>query len=709
MSAWDRYASLVTARTSWVLLLILAAASIGLIGAVGENETAGQAPTALPSSAESARVEQALGEFPDAGTAAAIIVVTRADGGELTEDDRGATAAAVARAAGRTPGRGDLLAAPDRKAEIGQVPVDADLSGFALTDRIRDIRAAAREGLPEGLSLQVTGGPAFGADIADSFSGANVTLLAVTAVVVAVLLIATYRSPVLWLVPLLVVGAADRVATSAGTALARLTPLTFDGSTSGVTSVLVFGAGTNYALLLVSRYRDELHREPDHRTALRQAVRRAGPAILASNVTVVAALLVLLLASVPSTRSLGVMAALGLLVAVVFVLLALPAALALCGRNVFWPFVPQADDRDTADEGVWHAIAARVVRKPALIAGSAIAVLAVCATGLLSTQVGLSQTEQFRVRAESVDGFDALAAHFPSGSSDPAIVLARGAAAAGIEEAFRRTEGVVLSRQTGASPTGLTRWSVVIDAPPSSARAFETIETLRASVAQVPGADALVGGTDAQALDVQSAASRDRKLIIPLILVVVLVVLLVLLRAVPAALLLVAVTVLSALAALGLGSWMSEHLFGFPALDISVPLFAFLFLVALGVDYTIFLVTRAREETPRYGTTHGMVRAVAVTGAVITSAGIVLAAVFCVLGVLPLITLTQVGIVVGLGILLDTFVVRTVVIPALFSLIGRRIWWPSELRLVEEDGDRPGAPASYADQSAGDQPGPRNH
>ncbi|WP_280475072.1 MMPL family transporter [Nocardia asiatica] len=691
-----------TARTSWVLLLALAAASIGLIGAVGENEAAGQAPTALPSSAESARVEQALADFPDAGTAAAIVVVTRADGGELTEDDRNATAAAVARASGRTPGPADLLAAPDRKAAIGQVPVDAGLSGFPLTERISDIRTAARAGLPEGLTLQVTGGPAFGADIADSFSGANVTLLAVTAVVVAVLLIATYRSPVLWLVPLLVVGAADRVATSAGTALARLTPLTFDGSTSGVTSVLVFGAGTNYALLLVSRYRDELHREPDHRAALRQAVRRAGPAILASNVTVVAALLVLLLASVPSTRSLGVMAALGLLIAVVFVLLALPAALALCGRNVFWPFVPRADDRDTAGEGVWHAIAARVVRRPALIAGSAIAVLAVCATGLLTTQVGLSQTEQFRVSAESVEGFDALAQHFPSGSSDPAIVLARGTAAAGVEEAFRRTEGVVLTWQTGTSPTGLTRWSVVIDAPPSSARAFGTIEALRASVGQVPGADALVGGTDAQALDVQNAASRDRAVIIPLILVVVLVVLLVLLRAVPAALLLVAVTVLSALAALGLGSWMSEHVFGFPALDISVPLFAFLFLVALGVDYTIFLVTRAREETPRYGTTHGMVRAVSVTGAVITSAGIVLAAVFCVLGVLPLITLTQVGIVVGLGILLDTFVVRTVVIPALFSLIGRKIWWPSELRLVEEDGV-----ASGADRSAGDQPGPQ--
>ncbi|WP_245547937.1 MMPL family transporter [Nocardia pneumoniae] len=707
MSAWDRYASLVTARGSWVLLLVLAAASVGLIAAVGENEAAGQAPDALPPSAEAAQVERALDEFPDAGRAAAIIVVTRADGGNLTDADRDAAAAAVTRAAGRSPGPADLITSPDQKAAIGQVPVQADLSGFALTDRIRDIRSTARDGLPDGLILQVTGGPAFGADIADSFSGANVTLLAVTAIVVAVLLIATYRSPVLWLVPLAVVGAADRVATSAGTALARVTPLAFDGSTSGVTSVLVFGAGTNYALLLVSRYRDELHRSPEHRVALRQAVRRAGPAILASNATVVAALLVLLLASVPSTRSLGVMAALGLLVAVGFVLLALPVALALCGRNVFWPFVPRSDDRDTADQGIWHAIAARVVRRPALVAGCAIAVLAVCATGLLTVRVGLSQTEQFRVRAESVEGFDTLAQHFPSGASDPAIVLADSGAVAGIDAAFRRTEGVVLTWQTGTSPTGLTRWAVVIDAPPASARAFETIEALRASLAEVPGAQALVGGTDAQVLDIQTAAAEDRTVIMPLILVVVLAVLLVLLRAIPAALLLVAVTVLSALAALGLGSWMSEQVFGFPALDISVPLFAFLFLVALGVDYTIFLVTRAREETPGHGTTQGMVRAVSVTGAVITSAGIVLAAVFCVLGVLPLITLTQVGIVVGLGILLDTFVVRTVVIPALFSLIGRTIWWPSELRLVADEGQPTGEP-TFASPPGGDQPhGPR--
>ncbi|MGO4615389.1 MMPL family transporter [Nocardia sp. 2YAB30] len=684
MNAWDRYASLVTARKSWVLLLVIVAVSLGLIAAVGENKAAGQAPVSLPASAQSARVEQALAEFPDAGSYAAIVVVTRADGGDLTDDDRAATAAATARAAGQ-PSAGPIITSPDRKAAIGQVPVSAELTGFALTDRVEDIRTAATDELPDGLILQVTGGPAFGADVADSFSDANVLLLVATAAVVAVLLIATYRSPVLWVVPLAVVGAADRVATGVGTGLADLTGLTFDGSTSGITSVLVFGAGTNYALLLVSRYRDELHRESDHRAALRQAVRRAGPAILASNVTVVAALLVLLLAALPSTRSLGTMASAGLLVAVVFVLLVLPAALASCGRNVFWPFVPRVDDRDIMYEGIWHTVAAGVVRRPAVVAGCAIAVLAVCAAGLLTVQVGLPQIEQFRVRAESVVGFDTLAQHFPPGASDPAIVLARSGSSAGVEEAFHRTDGVVQTWRTGTSPTGLSRWAVVIDAPPASARALDTIEALRASVDQVSGADALVGGTDAQALDIQSAASRDRMVIIPLVLAVVLVVLLALLRAVPGSLLLVAVTVLSALAALGLGSWISEDVFGFSALDISVPLFAFLFLVALGVDYTIFLVTRAREETLWHGTTQGMVRAVSATGAVITSAGIVLAAVFCVLSVLPLITLTQIGIVVGLGILLDTFVVRTVVIPALFSLIGRSIWWPSDLWRVEED------------------------
>ncbi|MEV6430471.1 MMPL family transporter [Nocardia sp. NPDC051463] len=681
MGTWDRYAAVVTGRRSWALLLASVVAGLALIGLIGGNDTAGQAPDSLPSSVESARVEQLTEALPDGRTASVILVATRNDAGELDAADLAATEAALMRMRGGAvdPSRSDrgLVLASDRRAALGQVPVPSDLTGFDLTDRIIELRAAAKTGAPEDVRLQVTGGPAFGADIADSFSGANVALLAVTAAVVAVLLIATYRSPVLWLVPLVVVGMADQIAARVGTAIAELTGLTFDGSTAGITSVLVFGAGTNYALLLVSRYRDELHREADHRVALSSAVRRAGPAILASNLTVVIALLTLLLATLPNTRSLGALAAAGLLMTVVFVLVALPPALALCGRNIFWPLTPRVDGRDAASTGVWHRIAEGVVRRPVLVSGSVLLILTACACALFTTQIGLSQAEQFRVRAESVDGLDTLAAHFPSGAASPATVLARTEAAGAASAVLEATPGVSTSMTTGPMGTGYTRWSVTLDASPGSADAFDAIAGIRTQLAEIPGADALVGGSDAQALDVRDSARRDQMLVIPMILAVALIVLVVLLRAIPAGLLLVGVTVLSALAALGLGSWISGHVFGFPALDTNVPLFGFLFLTALGIDYTIFLVARAREETAGHGTTRGIVRAVSSTGAVITSAGIVLAAVFCVLGVLPLITLTQLGIVVGLGILLDTFVVRTLAIPALFSLVGDRVWWPS--------------------------------
>ncbi len=657
------------------MLLAVVVAAVAILGLSGGNESSGTAPKSLPDNAEAARVQQLLPGFPGGDSAAAVLIVTRADGADLTAADHAAADAALTRMRGDAPGAG-VVVAPDRRAALGQVPVSAQLNGFALTDRIDQLRAAARSGAPAELRLRVTGGPAFGADIADSFSGANTLLLAVTAAVVMVLLIATYRSPVLWLVPLSVVAVADRVAASVGNLLAQASGLTFDGSTSGITSVLVFGAGTNYALLLVSRYRDELHRTEDHREALRIAVRRAGPAVLASNLTVVLALLTLLLALLPNTRALGAFGAAGLLIAAIFVLTALPPALALCGRKVFWPFVPRPDGRDAARSGAWYTLAERVVRRPAAVVAGTLVVLAACAAALPFAHVGLAQSEQFRVRAESVDGLRALGEHFSSGASDPAIVVARTEAAPRVQAVLDRTPGVVRATPGGVSASGSTRWSVVFDAPPASAAAFATVARLRAGLAEVPDAQALVGGSDAVASDTRDAARRDQLLIIPLILAVVLIVLLVLLRAVPAALVLVGVTVLSALAALGIGSLLSAHLFGFPALDTNVPLFAFLFLVALGVDYTIFLVTRAREETPGHGVTGGIVRAVASTGGVITSAGVVLAAVFAVLGVLPLITLTQLGIVVGLGILLDTFVVRTVVIPALFALIGRPIWWP---------------------------------
>jgi RND superfamily putative drug exporter len=652
-------------RLSWVLALVVIAVSGALMALLSGDDSSQRSPVPVPDTAESSRANEIRAQFPGGDEVPAIIVITRNDGARLDTADLGAI---------EKKWRAQVSA--DGEAALTVVPLQADLTGFALGDAIKALRQSAADGLPDDLRTEVTGGPAFGADIANSFSGANITLLAVTAAVVALLLIVTYRSPVLWLVPLAVIGFADRVAAVVGTAVASGLGMDPDGSTSGITSVLVFGAGTNYALLLISRYREELGRNANHHDALDTAVRRAGPAIVASNATVVLALLTLLFASSPSVRSLGVQAAAGLVVAAVFVLLVLPPALALFGKRLFWPFVPQTGTKPLTDSGIWHRIAEAVAKRPGRVAIVSIAGLALLCTGLLTTPVGLSQTEQFRVQAESVSGYETLAKHFPSGLTDPTRVIGATDRATEIQQAITDTPGVVSAAPAGDSPEGLSQWSVVLDAEPASEAAFEAVDALRDSVHSVDP-DALVGGSDASARDAGAAAERDRFVVIPAILVVVLAVLYVLLRSALAPLILVAVTVLSALAALGLGGWASVALFGFPALDNTAPLFAFLFLVALGVDYTIFLVTRAREETPEHGTRDGIVRAVSATGAVITSAGIVLAAVFCVLGVLPLIVLTQVGIIVGLGILLDTFVVRTVIIPALFTLIGPAIWWPA--------------------------------
>lgn len=676
---WDTFTGAVTARRSWLLALAAVLVGIGAMALIGENAAAGQAPMSVPADSQSAKVDALARQFPGGDEAMLILVVSRTDNAALTASDVAAAQAARDRMqAVAQPAAAPALVSHDGKAALAVVPLSATLSGLPLSETVTALRKAADTGLPANLRAHVTGGPAFGADIANAFTNANVTLLAVTASIVALLLIATYRSPVLWLAPLLVVGFADRVAAAVGTAVASLTGLSFDGATSGITSVLVFGAGTNYALLLISRYRQELRRNSAHRDALRRAVRMAGPAIVASNATVVLALLTLLFASTPSTRSLGALAACGLVVAAISVLVVLPPLLAACGRRLFWPFIPRPDDGAAGYSGVWQRVAEWVNRRPALVAVVAITLLAGLATGLFGTRIGLSQTEQFRVRADSVSGYDVVAAHYPAGFANPTLVIAPTDRDSELVPTIASTPGVVSVTESGRSAAGLTKWSVVIDAPPSSDRAFSTIAALRDSTRSVdPGA--LVGGTDAQALDIRDAATHDRVLLIPGILAVILVVLYALLRSVLAPPTLLAATILGALAALGIGGWTSMHVFGFPALDNTTPLFAFLFLVALGVDYTIFLVTRAREEAAQYGGREGMVRAVSATGGVITSAGIVLAAVFCVLGVLPLIVLTQLGIIVGLGILLDTFVVRTLVIPALFALIGDRIWWPTHL------------------------------
>ncbi|MCT2120632.1 MMPL family transporter [Dietzia cinnamea] len=693
------WVGVVTGRVSaWVTLVAVLLVS-GAVFAFASSESSSEAPRTLPDDSEAALVSEIQREFPDSGSVPAVLVVTREDGAELGPQDIAAAVGAGERMSEvvGTPPQGPIPS-DDGAAALVLVPVDASLiSGGEGRELVAEMRSVVVAGLDDGLSAQLTGGPAFAADTAAAFEGADFRLLAATALVVAVLLILTYRSPVLWLVPLLIIGVADRVAALLVSSVGEAAGVTVDASTSGIVSVLVFGAGTNYALLLISRYREELRRTRDRRTALRDAYRGAVPAILASNITVVLALLTLLLATLPNYRSLGLAAAVGLLVALVYALVALPAALSVCGRGLFWPFIPrpgrhhgrhEAGSEPATPEGfdeevppgVWGRIAARVVKRPVTVLVSCVLLLAVLALGLVGTRVGLSQTEQFRTASESAAGLETAAEHFPAGVTDPVTVLTRTGTEAGVAEAARGVEGVVSARPAGESGTGWSRVTVVLDAAPATDRSEDSVVALREAVDTVSGSDALVGGSVAEAVDTSEGNIRDLTLIAPLILLVVFLVLILVLRSFVAPLLVLTATALSSVAALGLGTFVTTQILGFPGLDVAVPLYSFLFLVALGVDYSIFLTIRAREEAGTHATREAMVRAVALTGGVITSAGIVLASVFVVLGVLPLIVLTQVGVIVALGVLLDTFIVRTLVVPALFTLVGDKVWWPGDPR-----------------------------
>lgn len=693
--------------SAWVALLVVLLVT-GAVFALASSGSSSEAPATLPTDSESATVTRILEEFPDSGSVPAVLVVSRKGGGELGPSGIDAAAAAGGRMA-------DVVGAPsqgpipseDGAAALVTVPVDSGvLSSDEGGELVESMRGAVAEGIGPQLSAELTGGPAFAADTAAAFEGADFRLLTATATVVAVLLIITYRSPVLWLVPLAVIAVADRVAALLASQVGEATGLTVDASTSGITSVLVFGAGTNYALLLVSRYREELRRTRDRRRALRDAYRGAMPAILSSNITVVLALLTLLLAALPNYRSLGVAAAVGLLVALVYASVALPAALAVCGRGLFWPFVPRPDGAGGAHEkraggvheknpddevppGIWGRIASGVSTRPVTVLVTCVLLLLVLASGLLGTRVGLSQAEQFRTASESAAGLETAAEHFPAGVTSPVTVLTREGTQDPVLEAATAVEGVVEVRPSGTSDTGWARLSVTLDAAPATDRSADSVTELRDAVDQVPGSEALVGGAVAEAVDTNEGNLHDLRLIVPLILLVVLGVLIVVLRAAVAPLLVLLATILSSLGALGLGTFVTTRILDFPGLDVAVPLYSFLFLVALGVDYSIFLIIRAREEAAAHQTREAMLRAVALTGGVITSAGIVLASVFVVLGVLPLVVLTQVGVIVALGVLLDTFVVRTLMVPALFTLVGDTVWWPGDPRRVRTDAAKP--------------------
>ena len=673
----------------WVAGLLALFAILGtgaIIGLVGQAESPATGTAALPNGTDSRQAALLRDQLPqDEGSAA---VVLYSSDQRLTPDEL----TLVQERARTLPG---ATGAPPAVAEDGTaatvfVPVTTK-DAVETTAVVKDLRAAAKADLPEGLTAQVTGPAAIQADLAAVFDGANFRLLAATASVVAILLVITYRSPFLWLVPLTVVAVADQLAGVIATHTLAAFGVLWDESTIGILSVLVFGAGTDYALLLISRYRDQLRVTQDRREAMAVALTRTAEAVLASATTVVLGLLTLLLSVFPATRGLGLACAVGVVVAAFFALVVLPAALVVFGRWIFWPKVPHVGETGLADgRSFWRRVGDAVAKRPAGFVTVTVILLGVMAGGISQIQTGLSEADQFLQKPEAIAAGERLAQSFPAGAADPAYVMTRGDGA-DVVAAMRGVEGVGTVRP-GASGNGITEVDVVIDAAPGSDAASNTVVAMRDAVAGIPTTH--VGGTEAVALDASDANRRDLTVILPIILLLVLVALAALLRSVVAPVVLVTTVVATYLASLGLSWVIFTQLLGFDRLDAGVPLLAFVFLVALGVDYNIFLVTRAAEEAKVHGANSGMLRALAATGGVITSAGILLAAVFAVLGVLPLVVLAQLGVVICVGVLLDTLVVRTVLVPALALLLGDRFWWPRRV------GPRHEADATPADDDA---------
>jgi len=671
---------------AWIVALALLLFAFACIGGVKQAERSASAIDTLPAGADSTTVVELLERFPQGDGSTAIVLYTAGSGtlsSQTIADLTRSFAQRLGASSGTSPsGPPTLQVSQDQTAALGVLPVQGSANA-EISAAVTALRADLRAQAPAGVTVQVTGPAAVQTDLGAVFEGANTRLLLATASVVAILLILTYRSPILWLVPLLVVGIADQLAAVLATHVLRATGIPWDESTLGILSVLVFGAGTDYALLLISRYRDELRTEPDRYAAMRHALRRTGEAVLVSATTVVLALLTLLLSAFPSTRGLGVASAVGIVVAAGYALLVLPAVLVLFGRWVFWPLVPRVGQTSLSDSrSLWRRIGDRVAARPTAFVVATCLVLAALAAGVSQIRIGLSTSDQFLRKPEAIAAAERLAQSFPAGTSDPLVIVTEGDSAL----VTRTAAGVSgVSRATpGASVDGLARVQVVVAAAPGTDESRQVVRDLRGALDGIPGT--YVGGTEAQRVDATEAAGRDRALILPLILVIVLVSLIVLLRSLVAPPILVLTVVATYLAALGASWWLFTEVFGFSALDVAAPLITFLFLVALGVDYNIFLVTRAREEAARHGSREGMLRALGATGGVITSAGILLAAVFAVLGVLPLVVLAQIGVIICIGVLLDTLVVRTVLVPAIALILGDHFWWP---RKVAASGTEP--------------------
>jgi putative drug exporter of the RND superfamily len=701
----------------WLLIGLSGGSFEGKLSQVQKNDNSAY----LPGSAEATKVDTQSQQFAKILTIPGFITYQRDSG--LTTADRAKISSDAAGFAKLKGIAADQVGAPQftsdgRTASIS-VPLVAkdngvEVQGDKLTDAEKSVIKLARAGAPSGLVIHSAGPGGLLAAFIDAFSGIDGALILAAGLVVIVILLVVYRSPILWAFPLISAGLALSAAALVIYPLAKHDVITLNGQSQGILSVLVIGAGTDYALLLISRYREELHTYDSRIAAMTTAWRGAAPAIGASSITVILGLLCLGFGELNSDRSLGPVCAIGVACTAITMLILLPVLLVVCGRWIFWPKRPVVDHQaDIATHGMWGRFAAALGRHPRRGWTITTAALLVCVFAIVGLRTGgLSTSDSFTNKPDAVSGTEVFSKNFPQGSGAPAVIIASAAQADEVIAAAEKVPGVVQGQgqvciQTDfaklaalvkaggvapAHPTGCVpaaaqiqpvNGRIAINANLAyaydSPKAYATVRALRTTLHALPGAHALVGGQSAINYDTQQASRHDRNLIIPIVLLVILVVLGLVLRAILAPVILILTVVLSFSATLGVCAIVFNHVFHFANADPAFPLFAFVFLVALGIDYNIFLMTRVREETLQFGTRSGVLRGLSVTGGVITSAGVVLAATFVVLGVLPLVFLAELGFAVAFGVLLDTILVRSILVPALSHDIGRRIWWPSAL------------------------------
>ncbi|MFD3924305.1 MMPL family transporter [Streptomyces sp. NPDC058595] len=659
----------------WVVLLIPAVLLAGKLGDVQENDNSAW----LPGDAESTAVVERAEKFQATDTVLALVIYDRQDG--VTAADMAKAQAdveafqGVEKVVGQPQGP---LKSEDGKAIQTVVQVQKDKSGWDGINKVVKDMTDVGKADADGLGFHVTGPAGYASDSIDAFGGGG-GLTAITAAVVVVILLLTYRSPILPLLPLLTAGGALMTSEAVIYLLAKHAGLVVNTQTSFILTVLVFGAATDYALLLTSRYREELRRHQDRHEAMAVALHRSGPAIVASAATVAVSLMLLMLATLNSTQGLGPASAVGILVGLLAMVTLMPALLVICDRWVFWPVKPVYGSAAAAKEGVWTRVGNAVSGRPRIVwIGTALAlgVMAIGAFGLKSD--GLSNKDQFTNKPQMVVGEEIKNKHFPAGAGDPVYVVAKASSAEQVSTALADVPGVAgVSEPVVKGDEALIMGE--LEDSPTSTSAMDTVDRARTAVHGVDGADAEVGGNTAIMLDTREAAAHDSKLIIPIVLVVVFLILALLLRAIVAPLLLMATVVLSFAAAIGVSNLVFEHVFHFAGTDANFPLLTFVFLVALGIDYNIFLVTRVREVALEEGTRRGALIGLSTTGGVITSAGLVLAGTFAAMASLPLVFAAELGFAVAFGVLLDTMIVRSVLVTALTLDADRWMWWPSAL------------------------------